>query len=371
MYCPYTFYQMAATDILDALRESQCQLATSRYCDKPDALVCEFGFQNIRHKLYPLQLLCLDQPFTKQILSRYNRGPSGMEIISRHGNCLHLRFTRRTRYAVSEKGKFKPQVNLELTIRPGDGTRIYEFWNRGWGLLRCTDGHSRDGWSCSMYDCFDRRLTDGESNICYRPDRVTVDIFGTDDDRFRSAIPQQPVGGGEGVVVNLCVCLKIQIVLSSVGWWRVWWDTLFAIAGHCSLKLYNTLAAKSFLKTTEDEGWSSKRRTDIEFNRENADAILDKDDLNRFRSFSKRLRQLWTSDERCTDEDYGQILLCFFNSKITSLNATCLNLQKSAINFKPNFDRVGENVSDTAACVFVRCANWFLFLLVGVWSVLS
>ena len=362
--CLDTFNQMDVTNIQEMLNESQCELANSRSCDRPDVLVCAHDIRVFGYQFYPLHLVCFNHAITKPIFNRFRKGPSGIEIISKIGDCSHLRLASNTKAAALDiYPRTYPQTHLELTVKTGDGATVFDFMSSGWGILRCRTGHSRDDWRCLMHDCFDRRLMDGEFNTCYRPDRVNVEVVGT----HALSIPgttQHAESAGDGEVASLCVCLKAQVFLTTIGWWRrVSGDTLAALVGQCSLKLDNTPTVRGFRDTIEYHNWSSNATTNVEVKGNNGDASLDKDDLSYYQTFSRRLRQIWEVDRRCSEEDYSHVLLCFSNSKITGLNATCFNLRKSKAAPRSGVHRDDEIARGTGPCIFVGWTTWLMFLL--------
>ena len=195
IYCesreePFNF--KAFQSILVALDKRQCltgSLSTDepearRFCNRPEVIACEKDESPNLLNVFHVQSLCFGNKVNDLTLDRFGVGLFGMESISNHGRCRHMRLPSNTGGEGWSSGEVWGNSrefwgskchSMELIVTTSSAAlTLYNFQSDSWGTFRCVKDHD---WTCQVYECGQRRMIDTLSQTCYLPTYSFLAIF--------------------------------------------------------------------------------------------------------------------------------------------------------------------------------------------------
>ena len=386
-----SFKQYALSDILAALDEGLCisgslsrdDPSASRYCDRPDVMLCDNDDDPSLFNIFPVHLLCFGHDASEKLYLRYPLGRYGMKTISRDGNCELLRQSAlsdgddRSDRATFENPKdvwASTLSSVKLTVTHTALETFYDFQVEGWGLVRCTGGLRDSDWVCWMLKCFDDRLLDPQSNVCSQPDYARVEVIvGTNvfgswgDDPYRTEqgnVDSDAAAANDEKSLNsedtasrdafLCLCLKVQTALQAVSRRRILMDSGAFSDGLCGLKIGYMPIKRGLLGEIGDNVTAIFNVTDVlteDVNLGNTDG--EGSNYASSNTFSELLQQVWYQlPDRCLEHDYSSVRFCFSKD---GKHLSCHSITKENQGMKSNSlvkNRV--HATDAQSCG-IRC----------------
>ena len=360
VYCQKGFFQDALINLLDALDDFMCmledtthlgnELTYNRLCGRPEVLVCEPSGSSNSYRLYPVHLYCFEHPLTGKLITRYHRGLATMELVARNGTCSHLREAWDSREAllegISDSQALEQYIFVKLVTVAVDGDTFFDFQNNEIGSMRCWGEPAKAQWACSLQDCFEKRVLDKDSNTCYYPDHVSVQVLaGTD------GLVDSVNGDDASFKVSSCLCLNLQVILSVALDESFLADNSALQGGRCTLSVYDRTSFRS-LNDEVNQSFPSNQTANSRTGNSREGSTTSDDgpgerDLSTFTFFSTRVLELWSSRGiQCSEEDFTAVRVCFSTAESPNPNSTCFLLLKSEP--QPLREAIGEG-SDTRA----------------------
>ncbi|GFS13628.1 hypothetical protein ElyMa_004888500 [Elysia marginata] len=335
------------SDIATALKKSHCrskrwsmdQVRRSRVCNRPDVLLCEPPPIFPLYSFYPVDLMCLNHPKTQTLVNRYFGGLEDMEVISKHGNCYHLRETynlptdyQNGRVMATNIWRSSYLNKIKLLMVPQDGQIYFHFETSDREKVKCIGGPKASDWRCVSNACSERQLFLEKSQTCYWPDRAYLlltplgadpqpedDVHGQrEDDTNNNIDTGDALEGMNQATISLCTCFKAQAVLSSVGWWAVRTETRALIGGRCSFKLDNTTQESVYAAYRNEDSHGRKMSGAIETRPGTNSSTASR--VGNVYDGSFLLQKLITSwntrRNECIEENFRAVYFCFPFTKL-------------------------------------------------------
>ena len=377
-----------------------------RVCDRPDVLVCGSQDGPNVYSFFPVHLLCFNHPKTFKISTRYHTGPEGMEVISRGGNCTHLRQASSSSMTAKNRGDSKRHAwhrahlkELQLTIVPGPGHIYFHFRAAEWERVRCTTELTAPEWECEKFECADNQIFDETIQTCYIPDYAYLQVIFPDHqprsgadtgntsgdcfshDQLNSSSPdnskaQTKASTRPSSGFYLCSCLKAQSALNMVSLWQVTAETDSLLSESCRFKLNTASSGQISINPNRDEVNGTHISNQTSFNQ----TIFSRDmnDVDAFRAvnlssksyLSLQLQKTWNKLRgECVEEKHIDFKICFTSTRWSAMEPICFRLQESTylglrdlgLEAKIVFDP--EN-SNSATGTFVRLGQRYTLTMV-------
>ncbi|GFR66282.1 hypothetical protein ElyMa_001965800 [Elysia marginata] len=369
VYCDFERFKAHANkDIFDALYDGHCKSgvissnkrasSSRRHCGRPDVLVCDNDEEPDLYSVFPLHLQCYDHPLTEGIVNRFDVGLGGMETISIHEDCRHLRLppelnkTRLGHESISNVPQLSKPDILKVKVTPSPDRIDAQFLHHALGVLKCS-AYSRKKWTCKTFQCPDNHLVDKESQTCYKPDEAHLRVS-----QLRSGPTEHnvhdDVSSASTTQVSPCLCLKFHLNMITLSWWTILVDTAALANGLCRLKISNSLGRE---KSNSQNGELSRNELEAIvkglFNKSRGGGERNISDLTEARAlgesfsgdgdsdtghyavkenetlfvsnyFSDFFLQIWqNSMYHCAEEKSSGISACFFQRESTQHYKTC------------------------------------------------
>ena len=356
--------ELAVSNIHQALSTSQCimknpkidHLTWSRTCSRPDVIVCPEMYAPSGDYInfwYPVSLLCYKLRINYRTVLKYLiRDFDGMEVISKYGNCHHLRSTLTTQAigqdddnASSRRWRRTRFEKLKLAVVSLKKESLFVFESKDLWHLRCVLARRDLSVKCELLECSDTQLVNGTFQPCYLPDSVSL-MFSANEKYTANFMMSHGSVNNNSLVpdsTNNCLCFQAQTVLNMVGLWQPLIDTGALLkSGQCKIRL-----------RTSSRGQTQRVSIDLT----SGDGEM-KENLTGNNLLAQHLLNLWLNhSNECSEATNKFVNMCLFNTKFWEIK-TCFSLQQPLprSNMKaPNRSRSGApKIHD----------KWFILLLV-------